>query len=112
MVDNDGWEHVDETDLFTLHDYARTGADLEEKYGHLTTEPDRIPRNGREALVQGAAYNGTPILMTEFGGVAYRVGKETDEKAVSLEPCAGSRLQPRATSHQPVLARSPSSDVA
>ena len=26
VVDNDGWEHTDETDLFTLHDYARTGA--------------------------------------------------------------------------------------
>ena len=51
VVDNDGWEHTDQTDLMTIHDYARTGDELSKKYAHLTTEPSRIPRNGREALV-------------------------------------------------------------
>jgi beta-galactosidase/beta-glucuronidase len=81
VVDNDGWEHTESTDLFTLHDYARTGEELTEKYKHLATDRSRIPRNGREALVHGATYNGTPILMTEFGGVAYKAGTVTDEKA-------------------------------
>jgi len=31
VVDNDGWEHTDQTDLMTLHDYARTGDLLERK---------------------------------------------------------------------------------
>ena len=35
MIDNDGWEHTDDTDLFTLHDYARTGDDLAAKYDAL-----------------------------------------------------------------------------
>jgi beta-galactosidase/beta-glucuronidase len=74
VVDNDGWEHTDETDLFTLHDYARMGEQLTAKYKILETDRSQIPRNGREALAFGYKYNGTPILMTEFGGIAYRIG--------------------------------------
>ena len=74
VVDNDGWEHTDSTDLMTLHDYARTGAELTARYDHLTREPGRIPRNGKEALAYGYQYNGTPFLMTEFGGIAFRLG--------------------------------------
>ena len=74
VVDNDGWEHTDVTDLFTLHDYARTGEELAAKYGVLETDKNHIPRNEREALVQGYKWNETPFLMTEFGGIAYRAG--------------------------------------
>src|SRR3989475_277721 len=74
VVDNDGWEHTDATDLMTLHDYARTGAEIAAKYQGLGEPGHPIPRNGREALVYGAAYNGTPFLMTEFGGIAFRLG--------------------------------------
>ncbi len=80
VQDNDGWEHTDATDLFGIHDYARTGELMAEKYKHLeaTSEAARsyIPRNGREALALGYKYNGTPILMTEFGGISYRVGAQ------------------------------------
>ena len=79
VVDNDGWEHTDQTDLFTMHDYARTGDELSAKYEHLATEPARIPRNGREALAYGARYNGTPFVMTEFGGIAFRLGAKVAE---------------------------------
>ena len=50
VVDNDGWEHTDATDLFTLHDYARTGEELAARYKILETDVSRIPRNGRDAL--------------------------------------------------------------
>ncbi|MEW5978616.1 MAG: sugar-binding domain-containing protein [Acidobacteriota bacterium] len=79
VVDNDGWEHLDDTDLFTLHDYARTGKDLAAKYDHLKDDRSRIPRNGREALAFGYEYNGAPILMTEFGGISYRAGAQKTE---------------------------------
>ncbi|MGE0129841.1 MAG: glycoside hydrolase family 2 protein [Blastocatellales bacterium] len=79
VTDNDGWEHTDETDIFGLHDYARTGEELAAKYKHLVTEPGRIPRNGREALAYGFKYNGAPFLMTEFGGIAYRLGSPAAE---------------------------------
>jgi Glycosyl hydrolases family 2, TIM barrel domain len=74
VVDNDGWEHTDQTDLMTIHDYAPTGAELTSKYAHLTSDPKRLPRNGREALAFGYEYNGTPFLLTEFGGIAFREG--------------------------------------
>jgi beta-galactosidase/beta-glucuronidase len=74
VVDNDGWEHTDQTDIMTLHDYARTGEALAAKYADLSANPSRIPRNGREALVDGAAYNGAPFMLTEFGGIAFRIG--------------------------------------
>jgi beta-galactosidase/beta-glucuronidase len=79
VVDNDGWEHTDQTDLMTIHDYARTGDELSAKYAHLTTEPGRIPRNGREALAYGAKYNGAPFVLTEFGGIAFRLGAKVAE---------------------------------
>jgi beta-galactosidase/beta-glucuronidase len=79
VVDNDGWEHTDTTDLFTLHDYARTGELMAAKYERLKTDRSRIPRNGREALAFGNAYNGAPLLMTEFGGIAYRIDKPSAE---------------------------------
>ena len=71
VIDNDGWEHVDTTDLFALHDYARSGDLLYAKYKDAGKPGEPIPPNGRAALVPGHAYNGTPILLSEFGGIAY-----------------------------------------
>jgi beta-galactosidase/beta-glucuronidase len=79
VIDNDGWEHTDETDIFAIHDYARTGEELAAKYKVLETDRSRIPRNGKEALAFGYEYNGSPIVMTEFGGVSYRVGAQKTE---------------------------------
>lgn len=96
VIDNDGWEHTDTTDLFTLHDYAKTGADMAAIYERLKTDRSHIPRNGKEALVHGAEYNGTPILMTEFGGVAYKAAKSEDDKAwgyAGIEPTVDALLQ-------------------
>ena len=72
VVDNDGWEHVDATDLLTLHDYARTGEELAAKYRVLETDRARVPRSSCEALAFGYRYNGAPFLLTEFGGIAFR----------------------------------------
>lgn len=76
VIDNDGWEHTDATDIFGLHDYARTGEELAAKYKILETEPGRVPRNGRDALAVGFRYNGSPFVLTEFGGIAYRAGAQ------------------------------------
>ncbi|HEX5705895.1 MAG TPA: glycoside hydrolase family 2 TIM barrel-domain containing protein [Pyrinomonadaceae bacterium] len=76
VIDNDGWEHTSATDLFALHDYARTGDELAARYKILETEPARVPRNGREALALGHRYNGSPFVLTEFGGIAYRMGAQ------------------------------------
>ena len=72
VQDNDGWEHTDITDIFGIHDYGR-GDELTAKYKILETDRSTVPRNGKEALAFGYKYNGSPILVTEFGGIAYRI---------------------------------------
>jgi beta-galactosidase/beta-glucuronidase len=71
VIDNDGWEHVDTTDLFAIHDYARTGDLLYEIYKDLGKTGIPARRTGRSLLAPGYRYNGTPILLSEFGGIAY-----------------------------------------
>jgi len=71
VIDNDGWEHSNLTDLFAIHDYARTGELLYRKYQDLGKPGQRVPDNGRAALAPGNAYNGSPIYLSEFGGIAF-----------------------------------------
>ena len=71
VIDNEGWEHTDMTDLFAMHDYARSGEALYEKYKDLGKKGVRIPDDGRAALVPGYHYNGTPFYLSEFGGIAF-----------------------------------------
>lgn len=71
VIDNDGWEHVETMDLFTIHDYAGTGDKLYSKYKDLGKPGARIPDNARAILLPGVAYNGSPFLLSEFGGIAY-----------------------------------------
>lgn len=73
VISNDGWEHAD-TDLATVHDY-RDGAALAASYstveGSVSGEA-----TGRAIFVPGNSYDGQPILVTEFGGLAVSGGAE------------------------------------
>ncbi len=71
VIDNDGWEHTDMTDLFAIHDYARSGDMIYEKYKELGKPGVRVPDNARKALIPGYEYNGTPVYLSEFGGIAF-----------------------------------------
>ncbi len=71
VVDNDGWEHTDMTDLFAIHDYARTGDSLYDRYKDLGTPGAGVPDNHKAALIPGYHYNGSPVALTEFGGIAF-----------------------------------------
>jgi beta-galactosidase/beta-glucuronidase len=71
VVDNDGWEHTDMTDLFALHDYTRSGELLYERYKDLGKNGARVPNNARAALAPGNSYNGSPFYLSEFGGIAF-----------------------------------------
>ena len=71
VIDNEGWMHTDQTDLFAIHDYTKNGSLLWERYRDLGSKPVRIPDNGRPALIGGYEYNGSPIYLSEFGGIAY-----------------------------------------
>jgi beta-galactosidase/beta-glucuronidase len=72
VVDNDGWMHTDQVDLFAIHDYARTGDLLYEKYKDLGKPGFVIPAAGaRKSVIPGYQYNGSPVALTEFGGIAF-----------------------------------------
>jgi hypothetical protein len=71
VIENDGWEHVDTTDLFGFHDYARTGDLLYQKYKDAGKAGAAFPANGRAAVVPPYQYNGSPLFLSEFGGIAY-----------------------------------------
>jgi beta-galactosidase/beta-glucuronidase len=71
VIDNEGWEHTDMTDLFAIHDYARTGDLLFERYKDLGKSGAGVPDNAKPALIPGYHYNGSPVALTEFGGIAF-----------------------------------------
>lgn len=73
VIVNDGWEHT-VSDTLTLHDYEEDGAAFLERYlGHK----DEITRNRifpcrfRPAMAEGYSYRGQPILISEYGGIAF-----------------------------------------
>ncbi|TMV49953.1 glycoside hydrolase family 2 [Paenibacillus mesophilus] len=70
VVSNDGWENMS-TDLVTIHDYEWRRGDLEERYSTLEKTLGPKPHR-REVLVGGTVYEGQPILVTEFGGIAFK----------------------------------------
>ncbi len=69
VVDNDGWEHLEESDLCTIYDYSREGAMLRAHHEGFRAG-DNTPGFPRAAYVEGQHYNGTPIMYTEYGGIA------------------------------------------
>ncbi|QQZ63901.1 glycoside hydrolase family 2 [Paenibacillus sonchi] len=70
VISNDGWEQMT-TDLVTIHDYEWRREDLTERYSTLERTLVGKPHR-RELFVGGTAYAGQPVLVTEFGGIAYK----------------------------------------
>ncbi|MDA8296285.1 MAG: glycoside hydrolase family 2 [Actinomycetota bacterium] len=71
VVSNDGWEHTN-SDLFTIHDYARDPAVLLERYGDAAALAATLSGSwpAVRALSIGPAPSGLPVILSEFGGVA------------------------------------------
>jgi beta-galactosidase/beta-glucuronidase len=70
VIDNDGWEHTEVTDLFAIHDYTRTGEEFAARFRNIS-EGLPLPLYGKLYSAPGYRYNGSPILLWEFGGVGY-----------------------------------------
>lgn len=70
VIDNDGWEHTEVTDLFAIHDYTPTGRELQLRFQNVT-QGLPLPMYGKLYSAPGNKYNGSPILLWEFGGVGY-----------------------------------------
>jgi beta-galactosidase/beta-glucuronidase len=74
VIVNDGWEHT-VSDIITLHDYEESGEVLKEKYGiygkEILESHLAINSAGKTAFADGYEYQGQPILISEYGGIAF-----------------------------------------
>ncbi len=70
VIDNEGWEHTNMTDLFAIHDYAPKGDLLVANYKDWTSTNTPTPGTRRQFLIPGYKYNGSPVYLSEFGGIA------------------------------------------
>ena len=77
IVGNDGWEHV-VSDIVGIHDYDDAET-LRRRYGSeevLQKLFARQPFGRRRLLAEGETYEGQPIVLSEFGGLALADGSE------------------------------------
>jgi len=73
VVSNDGWEHTS-SDLATIHDYEANPAVLAKRYSDYSSVfklLDGVGPAGRKMYVGDYGYAGEPILVSEFGGIAF-----------------------------------------
>jgi beta-galactosidase/beta-glucuronidase len=72
VICNDGWEHT-VSDIITLHDYEEGGDDFFDRYEDLDAILDNeVAHNkSRFAFAQGYKYRGQPVIISEFGGIAF-----------------------------------------
>lgn len=71
IVDNDGWQHTDMTDLCTIHDYTHPVRRLLARYAD-TVRTGLPPNKGWHKdvplFLDRARYRGQPIVLSEVGG--------------------------------------------
>ncbi|MFD0826256.1 glycoside hydrolase family 2 protein [Neobacillus sp. M.A.Huq-85] len=69
VLSNDGWEHTI-SDICGIHNY-RSAEEMEKAYETVESAITTTPAN-RAIYCQGFSYRGEPILITEYGGIAYK----------------------------------------
>ncbi|MBW4419950.1 MAG: glycoside hydrolase family 2 [Myxacorys californica WJT36-NPBG1] len=73
VIGNDGWESTT-TDILAIHDYDNQPQRLAKRYGPEVKLSDLFERQrpgGRVLTLDGYPHQGQPIMLTEFGGIAY-----------------------------------------
>jgi hypothetical protein len=73
VIVNDGWEHTI-SDIITLHDYEERGEDFLSRYSDYLEEilDNRVYHClDRAAFAEGYEYRGQPVIISEFGGIAF-----------------------------------------
>ena len=73
VIVNDGWEHTI-SDILTLHDYEPEGSVLKTNYLYNEEEMltgEKTFCNMKMAFADGYEYRGQPIMISEYGGIAF-----------------------------------------
>lgn len=82
VISNDGWE-MTTTDICAIHNYSHGQEQEVKKYQHfkdtLATVEGLIhyPPGKWAIFAEGFRYQGQPIMLTEFGGIGYKVDDQT-----------------------------------
>ncbi|WP_394766668.1 glycoside hydrolase family 2 protein [uncultured Paludibaculum sp.] len=72
VIDNEGWQHTETTDLFAVHDYTADMSGLLSRWSKVEVKPGAVlPPHGVNYLAPGQVYNGSPLYLSEFGGIAF-----------------------------------------
>ncbi|WP_430790566.1 glycoside hydrolase family 2 protein [Virgibacillus flavescens] len=69
VLSNEGWEHTI-SDICGIHNY-RTPEEMQEMYKTVETAIESTPAN-RPIYAHGFSHRGEPIMITEYGGIAYK----------------------------------------
>lgn len=77
VVGNDGWEQTI-TDILTIHDYNSDKDTMRESYKNIDEAVNGSPSktSTRRCYSNGYKYNNVPIMISEYGGVAYDTSKD------------------------------------
>jgi hypothetical protein len=74
VIGNDGWESC-ATDIIGIHDYDANTEHIRLRYGPEIKPEELFNQRrpgGRVLVLDGYPHRGQPIMLTEFGGVAYQ----------------------------------------
>ena len=73
VIDNDGWEHVETTDMMTIHNYEQDPKRMKELYDDFASvlKDQNQTMNCRALNDKGCQYKGQPVLLDEFVGTSY-----------------------------------------
>lgn len=84
VIGNDGWESSS-TDIVGIHDYDGNLEHIRQRYGP-EVEPeqlfDRRRPGGKLLTLDGYPHQGQPIMLTEFGGIAFQERSEEGVKRI------------------------------
>ena len=72
---NDGWEQISDADIFTIHDYMFSSS-CSSKYEDPSAVISRGVAESKALLADGQEYRGQPVILSEFGGIAFSDGTD------------------------------------
>ena len=84
VIGNDGWESG-ATDIIGIHDYDNNTEHMRQRYGADIESGkmfDRRRPGGRVLTLDGFPHRGQPIMLTEFGGIAFQKKAEPGVKEI------------------------------
>jgi beta-galactosidase/beta-glucuronidase len=84
VIGNDGWESS-ATDIIGIHDYDANTEHIRQRYG-AEIPPDQLfdrrRPGGRVLTLDGYPHRGQPVMLTEFGGIAFQNKPEPGVKKI------------------------------